>query len=112
MRRVLLDVCVPRRLRLDLTTEFQVDAAGDVGLDGLDDGALLDTIEGRYDVLVTRDRNLEYQQTIGGRPLAVVVLVTKDQSRDAFLALVPDVALAIRVIRQGQVVMVAKGAGV
>ena len=57
--------------------------------------ALLDAIEGRYDVLVTRDRNLTFQQRIAGRTVAIVVLRSFDQSPAAFKALVPSLKSAI-----------------
>lgn len=52
----------------------------DEGLRNFDDGHVLDAIESRFGVRVTRDRNLEYQQRIVGRGITVVVLVTTDQS--------------------------------
>jgi hypothetical protein len=65
MVRVLLDACVPHWLRRELTA-FDVETAHFAGLDHLSDTELLGAIEGRYDVLVTLDRNLTYQQKIGG----------------------------------------------
>jgi predicted nuclease of predicted toxin-antitoxin system len=73
MVKVLLDACVPHRL-LEGLTEFDVETAQRAGLDQLADEELLAAIDGRFDVLVTRDRNLTYQQTIAGRSVAAVVL--------------------------------------
>ena len=94
MVKILLDACVPRRLLRDMR-EFDVDTAQQTGLDQIPDGALLDAIEGRYDVLVTRDRNLTFQQRIAGRTVAIVVLRSFDQSPAAFKALVPSLKSAI-----------------
>lgn len=105
MIRVLLDACVPRRLRADLS-DFTVETAHAAGLDEIGDGALLDEIEGRYDILVTRDQNLELQQRIVGRSVAVVVLRTIDQSPEAFRALVPRLRLAIVAAAPGTVTIV------
>jgi predicted nuclease of predicted toxin-antitoxin system len=88
MVKVLLDACVPHRLRRGLT-EFDVATAQSAGLDQIPDGALLAAIDGNYDVLVTRDRNLTFQQKIIGRSIAVVVLRSLDQSPAAFDALLP-----------------------
>jgi hypothetical protein len=57
MKRVLLDACVPHWLRKELPG-FEVETAFFAGLDVISDSALLDAIEGRFDVLVTLDRNL------------------------------------------------------
>jgi hypothetical protein len=59
------------------------------GLDHLTDSALLDAMEGRFDILVTLDRNLTYQQKITGRALAVIVLRAPEQTPEAFRALIP-----------------------
>jgi predicted nuclease of predicted toxin-antitoxin system len=108
MKRVLVDVCVPRRVQNALHIDFPVETAQDAGLDDLDDGPLLDAIEGRFDVLVTRDRNLAYQQKMRGRSVAVVVLVTKDQSSASFLALLPALKTAITQSLPGTVTEVGR----
>jgi hypothetical protein len=48
------------------------DAAGAryAGLDELSDSQLLAAIEGRYDVFVTLDRNIPFQQDLSGRSFA------------------------------------------
>ena len=105
MVKVLLDACVPRRLQNGLN-EFHVETAQQAGLDQLPDGDLLAAIDGRYEVLVTRDRNLVYQQKITGRSIAVVVLRTVDQSPAAFDALVPELKVAIGIAAPGTFTLV------
>lgn len=105
MVKVLLDACVPNRLRRRLT-EFDVETARAVGLDQLPDGALLAAIDGSYDVLVTRDRNLTFQQEIAGRSVAVVVLRSLDQSPADFDALLPELMAAIGAAAPGTVSIV------
>jgi predicted nuclease of predicted toxin-antitoxin system len=106
MISVLLDACVPRRLRQDLSADFVVATAQDLELDELKDGPLLDAIDGKFDVLVTRDRNLQHQQRISGRSIAVIVIRTKDQSPTAFAALVPELKVAIEACAAGTVTVV------
>ncbi len=108
MVRVLLDACIPRPLRRDLN-EFNIDTAQQAGLDQMPDGEMLDAIDGRYDVLVTRDRNLTYQQRIAGRRIAIVVLRSLDQSPAAFKALVPALKAAIATALPGTVTIVNEG---
>jgi predicted nuclease of predicted toxin-antitoxin system len=109
MVKVLLDACVPHRLRRGLT-DFDVVTAQRAGLDQIPDGALLAAIDGNYDVLVTRDRNLTFQQKIAGRSIAVVVLRTLDQSPAAFDALLPELKAATSAATPGTVTLVG-GAG-
>ncbi|MGE0697846.1 MAG: DUF5615 family PIN-like protein [Hyphomicrobiaceae bacterium] len=109
MVKVLLDACIPHRLRRMLG-ELDVETAQHVGLDRISDGALLAAIDGTYDVLVTRDRNLTYQQTIAGRTIAVIVIRSLDQSPAAFYALLPSLKAAIAGARPGTVTLVGEGA--
>jgi predicted nuclease of predicted toxin-antitoxin system len=83
MARVLLDACVPRWLRTELRG-VDVTTARHVGLDERPDSELLAAIEGRYDVLVTLDGNIPFQQRIANRPFAVVVMRVRDQTPESF----------------------------
>jgi hypothetical protein len=47
-----------------------------LGLAGMANGNLLAQLEGRYEVFLTADKNLRYQQNLRGRSLAIVELPT------------------------------------
>jgi predicted nuclease of predicted toxin-antitoxin system len=102
MVKVLLDACVPHWLRKDLTA-FEVQTAHFAGLDELSDSDLLVAIEGRFDVLVTLDRNLTYQQKLAGRSISVIVLRTAEQTPAAYRALLPALGEAIENAKPGAV---------
>ena len=99
---VLLDACVPQWLRAELVG-FDVTTAWYAGLDQLSDSELLAAIEGRFDILVTLDRNLVYQQKVAGRPICVIVLSVVDQTPEAFRALVPALIDALGEVKPGEV---------
>lgn len=46
----------------------------EIGLAGVSNGALLSQLEAQYDVFVTADKHLRYQQNLAGRSLAIVEL--------------------------------------
>ena len=71
--RVLLDGCVPRALRAELSGH-EVKTVAEAGWAGLKNGALLQLAATRFDVLLTVDRNLEYQQNFAGLTIAVIVI--------------------------------------
>ena len=71
--RVLLDECVPRALRNDIPGHKVRTVAG-VGWAGVKNGELLRLAATEFDVLITVDRNLEYQQSFKGVSLAVIVI--------------------------------------
>ena len=105
MARVLLDACVPHRLR-HLLAGFDVETARFAGLDTLEDQELLKAIAGRYDVLVTLDRGIPSQSTMAGRLFGLAVLVATDQQPETSDALAPRLAEALRRIGPGEIIFV------
>jgi Domain of unknown function (DUF5615) len=71
--RVLLDECVPRALRKELLGH-EVKTVAEAGWAGVRNGELLQLAAKQFDVLVTVDRNLEYQQNFAGVAVAVIVV--------------------------------------
>jgi hypothetical protein len=69
--RVLLDECVPRALRNDIPGH-EVKTVAELGWAGVKNGELLRRAAAAFDLLITVDRNLEYQQSFEGVSLAAV----------------------------------------
>ncbi len=91
--RVLFDQGTPVPLRLELPTH-DVATAFERGWATLTNGQLLATAEAEgFDVLVTTDRNLRYQQNVANRGIAIVVLSTPSWPR--IRGAVDAVAIAI-----------------
>lgn len=78
--RILLDQGVPVPLRSALPNH-EVSTAYERGWSTLSNGELLSASETEFDVLVTTDRNLRYQQSLSGRRLAILVLPTTSWPR-------------------------------
>lgn len=73
--QVLFDHGTPRSLAKYLIDKHSVTEAHARGWEELENGKLLAAAESAgFDVLVTTDRNLAFQQNFGGRRIAVVVL--------------------------------------
>jgi hypothetical protein len=72
--RVLFDNGTPRGVATALSDHI-VEEARSRGWDALANGALLDAAEAAgFDVFVTTDRNIRYQQNLINRQIAVVIL--------------------------------------
>ncbi len=74
---VLFDGCVPRPLRRFLPGHT-VKTAPELGWGALKNGDLLRVAEEQFDLLLTADQNLRYQQNLTGRRIAILVLPTND----------------------------------
>ncbi len=69
--RVLLDESLPRRLKHELA-EHEVKTVPEVGWAGKKNGELLRLAEPDYDVFVTMDRQLPFQQNLAALDLCVI----------------------------------------
>jgi hypothetical protein len=100
--RVLLDECVPRGLREDLPGH-EVKTVAEAGWAGLKNGVLLERAAEEFDVLLTVDRNLEYQQDFSGLALAVIVVHAPSNDIAVLRPLMPAVLEALPRAKPGVV---------
>ena len=76
MRRLLLDESVPAGLRY-LLTAFEVKTAPEMGWAGVSNGRLLALAEQNgFDIMVTSDTNIRFQNRLAGRRIALIVATT------------------------------------
>jgi len=87
--RVLIDECIDERFRNSFpghdcqTTRY-------AGLAGLKNGDLLTAAEkAAFDVFLTVDQGIEYQQNLTGKSVAVIILHAKSNRLADLLTLVP-----------------------
>ncbi len=101
--RVLLDESVPRAFGFAINGHF-VRTAQTAGFAGLLNGELLAAMKaGNFDVLVTFDQNLPYQQS-AALPVAVVVLVAPNNRVETALRFVPGLLNILESMKAGQLV--------
>lgn len=100
--RVLLDECVPRSLREQLPGH-DVKTVTESGWAGVKNGELLRLAAQRFDVLITVDRNLEYQQNFLGAQIAVIVVHAPSNNVTALEPLMPQVLEAMPTAPRGKV---------
>lgn len=74
--RILFDVNIPEPLRRYLA-EHTVDTADEKGWARIRNGNLLDNAErDGYEIVITADQSMRYQQNMAGRQVAVIVLLS------------------------------------
>ncbi len=96
---ILLDECTPRLLKR-LISGFEIATVQELGWTGITNGALLQMAEDRFEVLITTDKNLCYQQNLSGRRLVVIQLPTNQVPVVALLA--PAVQQVVATIKPGE----------
>ena len=88
--RILLDEDLPRRLA-SLLVGHEASTVQRSGWSGIKNGKLLALAAAKFDVFLTMDGNLEYQQNLASLPIAVLVLEAASNRLEHLAPLVPSV---------------------
>ena len=105
--KVLLDECVTHYLKRDFAA-CEVLTVEEAGFKGLKNGRLLEAASGQYDVLVTVDQNLQYQQNLQNFSVAVIVLKAKRSTYPMLKPLMPKVLEILETIKAGEIIVVSE----
>lgn len=71
--KVIIDECVPHIVKKRLP-DRGIKTVQEMGWSGIKNGELLKLVERQFDLFITSDKNLRYQQNLAGRQLAIVLL--------------------------------------
>ncbi len=105
--RILIDECLNWRLGRAITGHYAI-SAQKMGWSGIKNGKLLKlAVENGFDVFLTGDRNLSFQQNLTEFSIAVVVLETKGIQLHHTLPLMPKVLSILPSLKPGQVVRIS-----
>ena len=100
--RVLLDEQLPRHLAREIVGH-DVSTVQQRGWAGLKNGELLRVAAGAgFEVLLTADRNLQFQQNLSQSRLGIILLVARSNTLEDLRPLVPNLLVAIPKNRPGQ----------
>jgi predicted nuclease of predicted toxin-antitoxin system len=103
--RILLDECVPRKLRAELPGH-DVKTVAEMGWAGTKNGVLLQRAAAEFDVLLTVDQGLPDQQNLAGLPFAVVIIKAPSNDINDLRPKMPKVLQVLATIQLGQVVQI------
>lgn len=103
--KILIDECLPAALKGTLTAlDHECETVRKAGFGSKKNGELLRIAEGRWDVLLTSDRNIKYQQNMKGRNVSIVILCAKSNRMKDLLPLMPALGLVLLSIEPGRVI--------
>lgn len=92
--RILLDESLPRRFRSELPGH-SVKTVSEMGWSGVSNGELLRRAVDHFDVFVTADQNLQFQQNLSALPLSVIVLAVQANKLEYLRPLVPALLMQL-----------------
>ena len=99
--RVLLDENLPVDLASELALHEVATITG-LGWQGIKNSELLHRAQGSFEVLVTMDRDLEFQQNIAGFELSIILVLAHSNRMVHLHPLVPAILEAIEAVQPGE----------
>ena len=104
--KILLDECLPKDLRNHLVGH-DCQTVPKAGLAGKANGELLRLAEqSGWQVLLTMDQGMPYQQNLTGRSISLVVIRAQSNRLPDLLPNVPAILEAFRLVKPGQALQV------
>ena len=100
--RLLLDECVPRTLKPDLVGH-DVEHVVDMGWSSKRNGELLKLmVAERFEVLLTVDQNIEFQQNLQKAGIGLVIVRSRTNRLKDLRPLVPQILQALASVKPGE----------
>ncbi len=101
--RILIDECLPKKLKRELV-DYIVLMVQEKGWSSMKNSELLRVAENEFDVLVTADQNIEYQQNLSLFNIAVVVLVAHNNRLETLQPLMSKLHEVLKTIQPHEVI--------
>jgi len=109
--KILLDECIPRKLK-DALTDHECQTVPEAGLAGKKNGDLLSLAErAAFDVFFTMDKGVQYQQSLVGRRIAVLIVRAKSNRLADLLPHLAECRSILSSIQPGQLMRVGGETG-
>jgi predicted nuclease of predicted toxin-antitoxin system len=104
--KILLDECIDRRLSRELIG-YDVQTVPQMGWAGIKDGQLLALAEAEFDIFITVDRNLSFEQNLLRFDIAVIVLQALSNRLADLKPLAPNILMALSRASKGQATVIS-----
>ena len=99
--KILLDECIPRKLCREFA-EHDVKTVPEMGWAAYTNGRLLELAAQQFDVFLTVDRNLSFQQALPKFNVAVIVVASRSNRLKDILPFVPWIRAALLTAKKGE----------
>ena len=103
--KILLDECIDRRLAREFIG-YEIETVPQMGWAGIKDRELLVLAAAVFDVFITADRNLSFQQNLSQFNLSLIVLQAQSNRLADLKPLVPKVLEILDIAPKGQATLV------
>jgi hypothetical protein len=104
--RLLLDESLPYRLKT-VFPGHRAHTVAEMGWKSFSNGELLSRASGLFEVFLTADRKLEYQQNVARYDIAVIVLIARRNRFQDYEPLIPRLLEALPQVRPGELLRIS-----
>ena len=104
--KILLDECIDHRFRFEFA-DHDVRSVSFMEWNALQNGVLLEQAEQEFDVFVTVDANIRFQQNLEKVNLAIIILRPLRNKLSFLNELMPQIEAALRTIQTGDIITIS-----
>lgn len=104
--KILLDECLDRRLARDLS-DYEVKTVPQMGWAGMKNGELMTLAEAEFDVFITVDRNLSFQQNLPKFDIAVLVIHSKSNRLEDLQSFASKIIEILPTLKKGEAIFIS-----
>jgi predicted nuclease of predicted toxin-antitoxin system len=105
--KILIDECLPKKLKNSLPNH-EVSTVPEAGWASKKNGELLRFMTDVFEVFITVDSNMQYQQHLKSLPIRFIVLSAKNNKLESLLPLMPKVEEALITLQAGEVQIISE----
>ena len=105
--RVLLDENLPRKLKRHFDEGIEAVTVRDYGWTGMQNGELLSVAQVEFDIFVTTDKGIPYEQNLSLFSIAIVILEARSNRFEDLSVLLPQLNEVVKSIQVGELVRIA-----
>ena len=106
--KILLDECVTKRLK-EYLEEFEVSTVRELELSGIKNGKLMAyCVENNFDILLTIDKNLMFQQNLDKYPITIAVLNCFTSKIEELIMFLPSFKAQVDILEKYKAYIIEK----
>jgi predicted nuclease of predicted toxin-antitoxin system len=107
--KILLDECVPKAIKHSLSVDgHECSTVPEAGFDGRTNGELLRLAESKFDVFVTLDKGMQFQQNLAGCKIKILLIRAKSSRVADILPLIPACLVALHSVKPAQLLQIGE----
>ncbi|HEX7330598.1 MAG TPA: hypothetical protein VF290_03815 [Pyrinomonadaceae bacterium] len=98
---------MPRKLKREIANH-EVVTVTEQGWSGVKNGELLNLAATEFDIFLTVDQNLSFQQNLKNFNIGIILMVARNNRLKTLLPLIPALRVAIEEVKAGEIIRISR----